>query len=42
VGTSGRAESSNLPKTASELPMVGLIGLLALGGAVTLRAARLM
>jgi len=35
VGTSGR-----LPKTASELPMVGLIGLLALGGAVALRAAR--
>jgi hypothetical protein len=41
VGTSGRAESSALPKTASELPMVGLIGLLALGGAVTIRAARL-
>jgi len=35
VGTSGR-----LPKTASDLPMVGLIGLLALGGAVALRAAR--
>jgi len=38
VGTSGR--TARLPKTASELPMVGLIGLLALGGAVALRAAR--
>jgi len=38
VGTSGRAET--LPSTASELPMVGLIGLLALAGAVALRAAR--
>jgi hypothetical protein len=37
VGTSGR---HHLPKTASELPMVGLIGLFALGGAVALRAAR--
>jgi hypothetical protein len=35
VGTSG-----TLPKTASELPLVGLIGLLALGGAIALRAAR--
>jgi len=35
VGTSG-----SLPKTASELPLIGLIGLLALGGAVALRAAR--
>jgi len=43
AGTSGRAsaaKSRRLPKTASELPMVGLIGLLALGGAVALRAAR--
>lgn len=39
VGTSGHADKS-LPKTASELPMVGLIGLLAFGGAVALRAAR--
>jgi len=38
VGTSGR--TGRLPKTASELPMVCLIGLLALGGAVALRAAR--
>jgi len=36
VGTSGRS----LPKTASELPAVGLIGLLALGAALTLRLAR--
>jgi cobalamin biosynthesis Mg chelatase CobN len=38
VGTSGR--SRRLPKTASELPMVGLIGLIALGGALALRVAR--
>lgn len=35
MGTSGR-----LPQTASELPLVGLIGLLALGGALLLRAFR--
>src|SRR5262249_51499758 len=35
VGTSG-----NLPNTASELPLIGLIGLLALGGALAIRAAR--
>ena len=35
VGTSG-----SLPKTASELPLVGLIGLLALGGAIAIRVAR--
>ena len=35
VGTSG-----SLPKTASELPLVGLIGLLALGGAIAIRLAR--
>jgi hypothetical protein len=38
VGTSGRTEA--LPKTASELPLVGLIGLFALAGAFALRAAR--
>jgi hypothetical protein len=38
VGTSGRTKS--LPHTASELPMVGLIGLFALGGALALRASR--
>jgi hypothetical protein len=42
AGTSGRAASRTLPKTASELPLVGLIGLLALGGAVTVRAVRVM
>jgi hypothetical protein len=40
VGTSGRTASSDLPKTASELPAVGLVGLLALGGALALRFAR--
>jgi hypothetical protein len=35
VGTSGR-----LPKTASELPAVALLGLFALGAALALRAAR--
>ena len=39
AGTAGRARE--LPKTASELPMVGLIGLLALGGALAIRGARL-
>jgi hypothetical protein len=38
VGTSGRSEA--LPRTASELPTVGLIGLLALAGAFLVRAAR--
>ncbi len=38
VGTSGRRHK--LPKTASELPLVGLIGLFALAGALALRAAR--
>jgi hypothetical protein len=40
VGTSGHAKAGRLPKTASELPAVGLIGLLALAGALTVRAAR--
>ena len=38
VGTSGRSEA--LPRTASELPTVGLIGFLALAGAFAVRAAR--
>jgi hypothetical protein len=38
VGTSGRTES--LPKTASQLPMVGLIGLFALAAAFGVRAVR--
>jgi len=29
-----------LPKTASQLPLIGLFGVLALGGALTLRFAR--
>ena len=37
VGTSGRSE---LPRTASELPAVGLIGIFALLGALGVRAAR--
>lgn len=37
VGTTGR---TRLPKTASELPAIGLIGLIALGAALALRVAR--
>lgn len=37
-GTSGRSET--LPRTASPLPLTGLIGLLALGGAVSARIIR--
>jgi hypothetical protein len=40
VGTSGRAEPSELPRTAGELPLVGLITLIALAGAFVLRATR--
>lgn len=45
VGTSGQAESqtaraTTLPKTASPLPISGLIGLLSLAGALRARAAR--
>ena len=39
AGTSGRAEPE-LPRTASELPVVGLIGVFALAGALALRHAR--
>jgi hypothetical protein len=38
AGTSGRSEA--LPRTASELPTVGLIGLLALAGAFAISLAR--
>jgi len=38
VGTSGR--STNLPRTASELPMVGLLGCLAFAAAFGVRAMR--
>ena len=40
TGTSGRAEPSELPRTASELPTVGLLALIAFGCAFALRAAR--
>jgi len=37
VGTSGRSE---LPATASNLPMIGLIGIVAFAAALGIRAAR--
>lgn len=40
LGTSGRADKSELPHTASEMPAVGLIGVFALAGALLLRVAR--
>jgi hypothetical protein len=40
TGTSGRSEPSELPRTAGELPLVGLIALAAFAGAFALRAAR--
>jgi hypothetical protein len=40
VGTSGRSDANALPRTASELPMIGLIGLLALLGAGAAHVAR--
>lgn len=40
VGTSGRADRSELPHTASELPAIGLIGVFALAGALILRLRR--
>lgn len=40
AGTSGRSEPSELPRTAGELPAVGLIALFAFAGAFALRAAR--
>jgi hypothetical protein len=40
VGTSGRAESRELPRTAGELPAVGLLALFALASAFALRVAR--
>ena len=41
VGTAGRTTSTTeLPKTASQLPLVGLVGLLALGGAIAVRTLR--
>ena len=40
AGTSGRSEPSELPKTAGELPTVGLIALVAFAGALALRVTR--
>ncbi len=36
--TSGTAASGKLPRTASDLPLLATIGLLALGGALTVRS----
>jgi hypothetical protein len=36
VGTSGTVERTTLPKTASPLPMIGLLGLLSLAGGLVL------
>lgn len=40
VGTAGQADTHELPRTASPLPLSGLIGLLSLGSALALRRAR--
>jgi hypothetical protein len=40
VATSGRTETPSLPHTASQLPLIGLIGLVALTAAFGVRAAR--
>ncbi len=39
AGTASRAADRTLPATASNLPMIGLFGLMALGGALALRVA---
>lgn len=39
VGTSGR-EATELPRTASEVPLIGLLGVLSLAAALSLRLAR--
>lgn len=39
-GTSGRTNARELPRTASELPLVGLIGFLALGAALAAHGLR--
>jgi hypothetical protein len=38
--SSDNNDNASLPKTASDLPLVGLVGLVSLAGAVTLRLAR--
>jgi LPXTG-motif cell wall-anchored protein len=40
AGDTTAAPARELPKTASELPLVGLVGLLALSAAITVRAFR--
>ena len=40
VGTSGQAAATELPRTASPLPLSGLLGLLSLAGGLGLRAVR--
>ena len=40
VDTSVDTDADNLPETASGMPLLGLIGLLALGGAVAIKATR--
>lgn len=40
AGAVGTAGTRPLPQTASSLPLVGLLGLLALGGSIAVRAAR--
>ncbi len=40
AGAFGTSGTRRLPQTASNLPLVGLLGLLALGGAIAVRAAR--
>ncbi len=40
VDTSVDTDADNLPDTASGMPLLGLIGLLALGGAVAIKATR--
>ena len=37
---SAATASNTLPRTASDIPLIGALGLLALGGALTLRAAK--
>jgi hypothetical protein len=40
VGTSGRARSRSLPRTASQMPFVALLSLLSIGGAAGVRVVR--
>ncbi|HKC57892.1 MAG TPA: hypothetical protein VKC35_17295, partial [Vicinamibacterales bacterium] len=40
TGAAGQTTRAGLPRTASSLPVVGLVGLLALAGGIGLRLAR--